>query len=1371
MAKGIIGKRLRKESCVLLMIVVMICMKGRVRAEGFYENSFINYSPDGRAWTVQEALPRKEDAYNKTNPACWYPFGEVYETGNPLAVLEPECGEHLYHYERHGIVPIHKWMVAHHAGKCIHNDATYFHGIYPIESHCGCSYYSGWNGYCADCGEKVMNFYLYMSRDKISRITEVDTDLGYYYLCPTCGHMEQGVEMRHVCKAVSANRYRVRYLANGGNVAGFMQSSFHMYGNADRFEGEVVTPVKTLNKNTYSRPGYIFAGWNRMPDGSGEAYEDGQEIYNLTDENYDSLENKGTVLLYAQWKKVTGCLEIDPDGGTYQGQKGIVSEEVGYEEVYKLKSEAVRAPEGFLIRFEVNGGQPLEDIRDTRMLAGWNLQMPAKGTLDQESYRFLGADGERDRVKVLYRSEGIRLPSPIRSGYGFGGWYDDATLTRRIGSAGDLYMPERDVTLYACWVDLVLEAKVNLRDHGGKGAVDLRWSQQDGNRKIYLLYQKKESEGFQKIYDALEEENNPRREELEGRAQRNTIMVRRTGFYKITAKGSQGQDYEEYKGGLGGSVEGTFFLKAGDEVEIVFDDGERENGGDSVKYGKGGGSVSVISKEGGLLLVAGGGGGAMPEANGGDGGAEDGLREDGRSEGEDGAAGGGAGGIGGKAGIYEKHIHSLECRHVHSGDEINGGDCYEEIVETKTCHVVVNGPFVDWGKSDNCDDCIRAGRGGYGTMHPRVWRIEHHGCGQPHDNGSAGWWVCERCGKIGFRWGSGTQRPGVSDHTWTNRSFVLNCTKEFDCGNPPGKMIRSHGGSNYVNESLAVSRHSLRGVNEGNGKVIVEALNVGFLEKTELAGAYAPDQACPERVDEDSVTVEAAGENMIRVAFAEPEDRGTIYYHQVHSYLAGNEEILSSSNVTMTEVLTGIAGYYYLIDREKDTRIEIKEGNTKATFIAGREIFLTLPEKEAYLHLAALDKAGNLGESIAVKLQDFYRKIAWFPFTEKLMISSDIAGRDYGSVAVFEKAKDYYYVRADGRTPFLLGFVGSLFGEAREDYQVDRLTYEFALQGDAAKGSHTCIVPRGSTGGQNYVWDGGQLGRITVGNGLLQAGMYGMAERVESGKTVITKQSFCMDAAYDGKVIKVMPIAGSTMDDRVVLSDRQRDEGNAIWLIGDGEAPGILGIPTAEEILLADREEDVLVELWAEDLGSGVFKFEAELRNLDNGNQAFYHADANGHIEIRLEAGNPLFEGDLQLWLRAVDRVGNVAELKCGAEDFGLCAEIVRVLVPHDPIFKRGESGILRIKARGYVRKLEVAFPNEFVDWNPGLNCTIDYADPQANIVEELLFMVPLTAVEDREYEVIVKAYKGDNMVEDKPELCTLKVNDTVLREIRTRLR
>ncbi len=141
------------------------------------------------------------------------------------------------------------------------------------------------------------------------------------------------------------------------------------------------------------------------------------------------------------------------------------------------------------------------------------------------------------------------------------------------------------------------------------------------------------------------------------------------------------------------------------------------------------------------------------------------------------------------------------------------------------------------------------------------------------------------------------------------------------------------------------------------------------------------------------------------------------------------------------------------------------------------------------------------------------------------------------------------------------------------------------------------------------------------------------------------------------------------------------------------------------------------------------------------------------------------------MWLRAVDRVGNVAELKCGAEDFGLRAEIVRVLAPHDPIFKRGESGILRIKARGYVRKLEVAFPNEFVDWNPGLNCTIDYADPQANIVEELLFMVPLTAVEDREYEVIVKAYKGDNMVEDKPELCTLKVNDTVLREIRTRLR
>ena len=49
-----------------------------------------------------------------------------------------------------------------------------------------------------------------------------------------------------------------------------------------------------LSLNTYTREGYLFAGWNTQPDGSGDAYTDGAKVLNLANANE-------TVTLYAQW--------------------------------------------------------------------------------------------------------------------------------------------------------------------------------------------------------------------------------------------------------------------------------------------------------------------------------------------------------------------------------------------------------------------------------------------------------------------------------------------------------------------------------------------------------------------------------------------------------------------------------------------------------------------------------------------------------------------------------------------------------------------------------------------------------------------------------------------------------------------------------------------------------------------------------------------------------------------------------------------------------------------------------------------------------------------------------------------------------------
>ena len=62
-----------------------------------------------------------------------------------------------------------------------------------------------------------------------------------------------------------------------------------------------------LAKNTYTRGGDIFLGWNTERDGSGVAYTDGAAFSNLC------TSEDGYVVLYAQWEEVAPDPDPDPD--------------------------------------------------------------------------------------------------------------------------------------------------------------------------------------------------------------------------------------------------------------------------------------------------------------------------------------------------------------------------------------------------------------------------------------------------------------------------------------------------------------------------------------------------------------------------------------------------------------------------------------------------------------------------------------------------------------------------------------------------------------------------------------------------------------------------------------------------------------------------------------------------------------------------------------------------------------------------------------------------------------------------------------------------------------------------------------------------
>ena len=83
-----------------------------------------------------------------------------------------------------------------------------------------------------------------------------------------------------------ANKYTVSFNANGGS--GTMADETFTYDEE-----------KNITKNTFSRTGYIFAGWSTSASDSTVKYTDKASVKNLT------TENGGNIDLYAVWKSIS----------------------------------------------------------------------------------------------------------------------------------------------------------------------------------------------------------------------------------------------------------------------------------------------------------------------------------------------------------------------------------------------------------------------------------------------------------------------------------------------------------------------------------------------------------------------------------------------------------------------------------------------------------------------------------------------------------------------------------------------------------------------------------------------------------------------------------------------------------------------------------------------------------------------------------------------------------------------------------------------------------------------------------------------------------------------------------------------------------
>lgn len=1411
--------------------------------------SGVTVSPDGEAWTTDYT-----DKNIQHMPEGYEVFTGVEST---LPVLQ--TGEHFYRDYAEGSVSVYKWVVQWSKAQCIHSfHAQNYHGFETKAGICESYYHSGWFAYCAACEEPVAQINMYASENTVRGITSMPAQSEYLYICPFCNGLEQGTHYRHLCKMVSYNYYTVAYEANaptGMQVDGYMPVTKHMYNNAELYEGKSAISKgyadTKLRKNAFLCEGYVFAGWNEKADGTGRAFLDEEAVWNLSEIEGD------TVTLYAQWIPASGNLIIDANGGTYLGQTSyVVTSDYGTS--YELQVDGIIAPSGWQVLFETNGGSEVPSFKTKRVFSFWEPTGELNGTLLENTYTFGEAT---DTIKAKYTDEAVILPDSEKDNELLVGWYMDESLSVEsfLGKPGDEVYISQSVTLFAKWSALSLWANENYEAYEGVGAVDLYWQQKDAEKLYYKVYQSTDGNKWKHLITESDPGAEVRVQELfDTTAQGKEITITQTGYYKLTAYGGKGADYDEsYLGGEGGIVEAEYWLEKGDVLQVFAgESGMGLEGGENGSLSFGGSATSDLGRGGGaateiyvtrdgekhLLLIAGGGGGAAEGFSGGTGGES--LTDIGIGQGVDSEYGGSGGGAKGgdidttgirttlenpaeediafKSNITkmfpsETVLYRIFNNYTDYPLQYISAEEWEEAVGTlsigglnrtletlRTNYVQNEWGVVDcWGESIIATASegiaptwsLRQSQGGFSRTF--VASYPTNGNTNLAVSGVIESWSGNVDGDIRFRilntateevlyditpvsgfsgldgnvrvskvltWGnfdvSGLEEVTVEVYfkqvSGEGAQTVVSVYDTFFYGKTVSAAGGVTGGTSYINTDFGCrNQSSIAGGNVADGYAMVESVDIGYQDTFSLEQVYAKDVAAPNKITE--YAVEEVTEERFQLQITAPQDLGTDYYHKVESYRVGNVglEFVSTSNITSNTLLTGVKGYYYYVDdKALGTASDTYDFSSDSIWDIG------MTDTEKYIHIAPLDNAGNIGEtvSICVKKGAETEEIAPQIRTDKISITDT----EY----VYSPQENVYFVKADGKTEHTLCGAAYLEGMASESLQINRFRL-YAEQSDDARWMEV-KVPYGDVGLQSELFANDSLSIMLsqYDFGYLGIGP-AWATRKEHARVLCLEQAFSVQENSESFVI--YPQAFAEQNGSVYSSTIEEGLEHSIQVIPDGVCPVITGMDELEQLKLFDRRneiEDIL--LCAYDSESGMEEFVLTIKNLDNHMEQVFYADEVGEIFFEVDENNPLFIGELSMTVFAVDKVGNANIIGENGLTFTLDASIYKERAPEEEIFKMGDGAVLEIAASGYVERIEVTFPDEWIRIFPNMNQTYVYDAPALRNTEQLRFSVPL-GITSKSYSVVVTAYKNGQSLTSRPTMVV--VEGSVLDELHTRIR
>lgn len=169
----------------------------------------------------------------------------------------------------------------------------------------------------------------------------------------------QTLTTKPIDPAVGQGQSAIRYDPNGGDGDAFMKV------------GDPGTTATTAEAGVFLRKGHTFAGWNTKADGTGTAYQAGDDVAYPAEGR--------TLTLYAQWRPITYTIRFTDDGATSGTMADLT---VAYDAKAALPAN----------RYAKSG----------KTFTGWNTKADGSGAMYRNKAEVTNLASGQDDVVVLY---------------------------------------------------------------------------------------------------------------------------------------------------------------------------------------------------------------------------------------------------------------------------------------------------------------------------------------------------------------------------------------------------------------------------------------------------------------------------------------------------------------------------------------------------------------------------------------------------------------------------------------------------------------------------------------------------------------------------------------------------------------------------------------------------------------------------------------------------------------------------------------------------------------------------------------------------------------------------------------------------------